>query len=129
MTTILTTHLLCTKNIKSVRRQLDVLLSFDPTFTDIKNEYSKLEEADDLGYINNYYFLQDKLYFYYAKRDRELDEGLEKVYHSDSEGECIQFAIESLIEYLQRHTEDRLDYSVKILDNVVSVVITAHIFD
>lgn len=129
MTTILTTHLLCTKNIKAVRRQLDVLLGFDPTFIDTTEGYFRLEEAGDLGYNTNYYFLQDKLYFYYAKRDRELDEGLDKSSRSDVEGECIQFAIESLIQYLQQNTEDRLDYSIKILGDVISVVITAHIYD
>ena len=129
MTTILTTHLLCAKNIKAVRRQLDVLLDFDPTFIDTKEGYFRLEEAGELGYNTNYYFLQDKLYFYYAKRDRELDEGLDKASRSDVEGECIQFAIESLIQYLQQNTEDRLDYSIKILGDVISVVITAHIYD
>lgn len=129
MTTILTTHLLCAKNIKAVRRQLDVLLGFDPTFIDTTEGYFRLEEAGDLGYNTNYYFLQDKLYFYYAKRDRELDEGLDKSSRSDVEGECIQFAIESLIQYLQQNTEDRLDYSIKILGDVISVVITAHIYD
>lgn len=130
MTTICTTHLLCTKKIKSIRRSLYDLLYFDPTFTDETGEALLLDEAGDMGYNSNFPFLQDKLMYYYFKRDRELENGASKVYdYEDNESECIQFAIESLVEFLQRNTEDRLDYSVKILGDVVSAVVTAHIYD
>ena len=130
MTTIITTRILCPKKIKSVRRNLEDLLYFDPTFTDEDGTYMTLEDADDEGYAGNLQFLKDKLYNYYAKRDRELEEGAKEVYgYDDRESECIHFALESLIEYLQKHTEDRLDHSIKIYGDVVSAVITAHIFD
>ena len=130
MTTIITTHILCSKNIKSVRRNLKDLLYFDPTFTDENGTYMTLEDADNEGYAGNLPFLKDKLYNYYAKRDRELEEGEKEVYdYDDRESECIHFALESLIEYLQKQTEDRLDYSIKIYSDVVSAVITAHRFD
>ena len=130
MTTIITTHIVCTKKIKSVRRNLEELLYFDPTFTDEDGTYMLLEDADNEGYEGNLQFLKDKLYNYYARRDRELEEGQkEKSVYDDRESECIRFALESLIEYLQEQTEDRLDYSIKMYGDVVSAVITAHIFD
>ena len=130
MTTIITTHIVCTKKIKSVRRNLEELLYFDPTFTDEDGTYMLLEDADNEGYAGNLQFLKDKLYNYYARRDRELEEGQkEKSVYDDRESECIRFALESLIEYLQEQTEDRLDYSIKMYGDVVSAVITAHIFD
>ena len=130
MTTIITTHILCPKKIKSVRRSLEDLLYFDPTFTDEDGTYMVLDDADNEGYAGNLPFLKDKLYNYYAKRDRELEEGEKEVYdYDDRESECIRFALESLIEYLQEQTEDRLDYSIKMYGDVVSAVITAHIYD
>ena len=130
MTTIITTHIVCTKKIKSVRRNLAELLYFDPTFTDEDGTYMLLEDADNEGYAGNLQFLKDKLYNYYARRDRELEEGQkEKSVYDDRESECIRFALESLIEYLQEQTEDRLDYSIKMYGDVVSAVITAHIYD
>ena len=130
MTTIITTHIVCTKKIKSVRRNLEELLYFDPTFTDEDGTYMLLEDADNEGYEGNLQFLKDKLYNYYARRDRELEEGQkEKSVYDDRESECIRFALESLIEYLQEQTEDRLDYSIKMYGDVVSAVITAHIYD
>ena len=130
MTTIITTHIVCTKKIKSVRRNLEELLYFDPTFTDEDGTYMLLEDADNEGYAGNLQFLKDKLYNYYARRDRELEEGQkEKSVYDDRESECIRFALESLIEYLQEQTEDRLDYSIKMYGDVVSAVITAHIYD
>ena len=130
MTTIITTHIVCTKKIKSVRRNLEELLYFDPTFTDEDGTYTLLEDADNEGYEGNLQFLKDKLYNYYARRDRELEEGKkEKSVYDDRESECIRFALESLIEYLQEQTEDRLDYSIKMYGDVVSAVITAHIYD
>ena len=130
MTTIITTHIVCTKQIKSVRRNLAELLYFDPTFTDEDGTYTLLEDADNEGYAGNLQFLKDKLYNYYARRDRELEEGQkEKSVYDDRESECIRFALESLIEYLQEQTEDRLDYSIKMYGDVVSAVITAHIYD
>ena len=130
MTTIITTHIVCTKQIKSVRRNLEELLYFDPTFTDEDGTYMLLEDADNEGYAGNLQFLKDKLYNYYARRDRELEEGQkEKSVYDDRESECIRFALESLIEYLQEQTEDRLDYSIKMYGDVVSAVITAHIYD
>ena len=129
MTTIITTHIVCTKQIKSVRRNLEELLYFDPTFTDEDGTYMLLEDADNEGYAGNLQFLKDKLYNYYARRDRELEEGQkEKSVYDDRESECIRFALESLIEYLQEQTEDRLDYSIKMYGDVVSAVITAHIY-
>ena len=130
MTTIITTHIVCVKKIKSVRRNLKDLLHFDPTFTDEDGTYMLLEDADNEGYAGNLQFLKDKLYNYYARRDRELEEGQkEKSVYDDRESECIHFALESLIEYLQEQTEDRLDYSIKMYGDVVSAVITAHIYD
>ena len=130
MTTIITTHIVCTKKIKSVRRNLEELLYFDPTFTDEDGTYTLLEDADNEGYEGNLQFLKDKLYDYYARGDRELEEGKkEKSVYDDRESECIRFALESLIEYLQEQTEDRLDYSIKMYGDVVSAVITAHIYD
>lgn len=130
MTTIITTHIVCVKKIKSVRRNLKDLLHFDPTFTDENGTYMLLEDADNEGYAGNLQFLKDKLYNYYARRDRELEEGKkEKSVYDDRESECIRFALESLIEYLQEQTEDRLDYSIKMYGDVVSAVITAHIYD
>ena len=130
MTTIITTHIVCVKKIKSVRRNLKDLLHFDPTFTDEDGTYMLLEDADNEGYAGNLQFLKDKLYNYYARRDRELEEGQkEKSVYDDRESECIRFALESLIEYLQEQTEDRLDYSIKMYGDVVSAVITAHIYD
>ena len=129
MTTIITSHILCPKKIKSVRRNLEELLYFDPTFTDEDGTYMLLEDADNEGYAGNLQFLKDKLYNYYARRDRELEEGQkEKSVYDDRESECIRFALESLIEYLQEQTEDRLDYSIKMYGDVVSAVITAHIY-
>jgi hypothetical protein len=130
MTTIITTHILCTKKIKSVRRNLQDLLYFDPQFSDNDEKYDLISDAEDMGYTCNLDFLQDRLMYYYYKRDRELEMGAIHAYdYEDDESECIQFALESLIEYLQRNTEDRLDYSVKILGDTVSAVVTAHIFD
>lgn len=130
MTTIITSHIMCTKKIKSVRRNLEGLLYFDPQFSDSNGDYPLLNDAEELGYAVNLDFLQDKLMYYYYKRDRELEMGAMKAYdYDDEESELIQFALESLIEYLQRNTEDRLDYSVKILGDVVSAVVTAHIYD
>ena len=130
MTTIITTHIVCTKKIKLVRRNLAELLYFDPTFTDEDGTYMLLEDADNEGYAGNLQFLKDKLYNYYARRDRELEEGQkEKSVYDDRESECIRFALESLIEYLQEQTEDRLDYSIKMYGDVVSAVITAQIYD
>ena len=130
MTTIITSHILCAKKIKAVRRNLEYLLYFDPTFTDEDATYMVLDDADNEGYTGNLPFLKDKLYYYYAKRDRELEEGEKEVYkYDDRESECIHFALENLIEYLQKQTKNRLDYSIKIYGDVVSAVITAHIFD
>jgi hypothetical protein len=122
--------MVCTKKIKSVRRNLYELLYFDPQFSDTNGDYPLINDAETQGYAANIDFLQDKLMYYYYKRDRELEMGALKVYdYDDTESELIQFALESLIEYLQRNTEDRLDYSVKILGDTVSTVITAHIYD
>ena len=86
MTTIITTHIVCTNQIKSVRRNLAELLYFDPTFTDEDGTYMLLEDADNEGYAGNLQFLKDKLYNYYARRDRELEEGKkEKSVYDDRE--------------------------------------------
>ena len=47
--------------------------TFDPTFTDEDGTYMVLDDADNEGYAGNLPFLKDKLYNYYAKRDRELE--------------------------------------------------------
>ena len=130
MSTIYLRHIITSCNMKAIRRRLNELLDFDPQIVDTKNEYPLLSDAEDMGYSSNYAYLQDRFMGYYAKHDRELEEGEKEIYgYDDRESECIHFALESLIEYLQKQTEDRLDYSIKIYGDVVSAVITAHIYD
>ena len=130
MSTIYLRHLVTNCNMKAIRRKLDELLNFDPQIVDTRNEYPLLSDAEDMGYSNNYAYLQDKFMGYYAKRDRELDEHNDQVYgHDNRELECIQFAVESLMEYLIKELDIRIDSSVIFFAGIISIAITAHIFD
>ena len=136
MTTTYLTHEICANNIKSVRRILPYLLSFDPTLSEKEDYEVTLEDAEDMGYSSNIEFLQDKLMYLYCKRDRELEAGDTKIYKpgdfestpTDSD-ECLMYAIDSLLDYIKAHTEDRIFSSIKIGYNYVSVALSVEVYD
>ena len=127
MATMYLEHETCKKSIKSVRRILPQLLSFDPTLSETEGYEVTLEDAQDLEYNSNIAFLQDKLMYYYFKRDRELDEG--SIYKEDIGAECLEFAIESLLDYIKMHTEDKIFSSIKIGGDYVSVALAVEVYD
>lgn len=129
MTTMYLEHETCRKSIKAVRRILPQLLSFDPTLS--QEDYrAYLLDAQELDYNSNIQFLQDKLMYYYFQRDRELEEGEKPIYHQDNnEDECIEFALESLLDYIKMHTEDKIFSSIKIGNDYVSVALAVEVYD
>ena len=131
MSTIYLRHIITSCDIKAIRRRLDELLDFDPQIVDTKNNYPLLSDAEDMGYPNNYAYLQDRFVGYYAKRDRELDEHNDQVYgHDNREFESVEFAVESLMEYLMKELDVRIDYSVLFFgSNIVTIAIAAHVYD
>ena len=131
MSTIYLRHTITSCNMKAIRRRLNELLDFDPQIVDTKNEYPLLSDAEDMGYSSNYAYLQDRFMGYYAKRDRELDERNDQVYgHENREFECVYFAVESLMEYLMKELDIRIDTSVLFFgNNIVTIAIAAHVYD